>query len=106
MARPKAAPAAVEPTPDAPTGSPLGWTVEEWLKGAGIPIDRISEDLAKQAESRGAVGVPAKVALNIWRQHTSPVQVEQAVLGVLGGLVKLATDGKGPHGHSGAELVG
>jgi hypothetical protein len=93
-------------SPTVPAGDPLGWTVEQWLTAAGVPLDKVREELAKQAESRGAVGIPAKLALNIWNQHATSAKLAEAGLLVVQGLVKLSTEGKGPHGHAGAELAG
>lgn len=101
---PEAAMTTGEP-PALPEGDPLGWTLEQWLTAMGVAPDKIREELAKQAESRGAVGIPAKLALNIWNQHVTAAKLAEGATLVVAGLVKLAADGKGPHGHAGAELA-
>ena len=89
-----------------PEGDPLKWTVEEWLRAGGVPIEKVREELDKQAESRGAIGIPAKLALNIWNTHATPARLAEASLLLVSGLVQISTTGQGPHGHSGVELAG
>lgn len=91
--------------PELPPGNPLTWTVEQWLIAQGVPVSKMSDELARLAAQNGVAGLPWQALLNIWMANTSPSQLEAGTRFILDGLVALAVSGHGPSGHAGAELA-
>ena len=111
-----AAPAAADPgdaleraadaaAPSTPPGNPLDWPLSAWLEAAGLPLEKVREELEHLAAGSGPGAVLGQAGMNVWIRYMTPAVLDQGLRLALGGLQSLILDGKGEAGHAGAELA-
>lgn len=95
-----------DPQPIAPDLSGvMDWTVADLLDHIGVPVDKVSAELAAFVRQHPNAQIPAGLLANILANYFTRGAIERAVNTIGAGLWQVAQAGHGESGHAGAELA-